>query len=150
MKVFDNSRGMAVAAMMPFVAAAVLLLTAGAIYAQQGGGHAAAQFPIGYIAAGFTAMGTAVAACAGGCWWLLKQYVATLNHAKEREEQLVREMKEAEERHALDISDTIREVMPLVMKLTEYIPTQQKLTASIMELVQELGRRRHDGEARRS
>lgn len=142
-------RKMLLAATMPAVAAVILLLTAGVIFAQQAGEHGSAQIPIAYIAAACTAMGTACATCAGGCWWLLKRHAATLEKAKEREEYLVDEMKEEEKRHAQELSDAIREVMPPMIKLTELVPTQQKLIQTLTDLVQELSKRRLEGEVRR-
>ena len=152
MKMTDvmDRRRIVLAAMMPTIAAAILILAAGALFAQSPQDWPGERIPLSAVAWALTGMAIAVVAEAGGCWWLLRQYVATLDRAKEREEQLVGEMKDAEQRHAQEISDTIREVMPLTIKLTEFIPTQQKLIQSIADLVQELGKRRQEGEGRRS
>lgn len=152
MKMTDvmDSRRMVLAAMMPTIAAVILILAAGALFAQSPQDWPGERIPLSAVAWALTGMAIAVVAEAGGCWWLLRQYVATLDRAKEREEQLVEKLKDAEQRHAQEISDTIREVMPLTIKLTEFIPTQQKLIQSIADLVQELGKRRQEGEGRRS
>lgn len=145
-----DRRSIVLAAIMPTVAAVIMVLVGGTIFAQQPAeGITGETISISAVTRAFTAMSGAVVACAVGCWWLLKKLISVVEHAKEREECLIAEAKAAEQRHAQEISDTIREVMPLTIKLTEFIPTQQKLTQAVMELAQALGRKQ-DGEARRS
>jgi len=140
---------MVFSAIVTTVASVLMLLAAVPLFAQQSQDWPGERIPLSAVAWALSCMGVAVLGEAGAIWWLIKQFLKTQESSRSREECLMAEARAAETRYAQEISDTIREVMPLTTKLAEYIPGQQQLTQSIMQLVQEL-QRKQDGEARRS
>lgn len=120
------------------IASLLMMLAAAPLFAQQGQDWPGERIPLSAVAWALSCMGVAVLGEAGAIWWLIKQFLKAQDATRKREECLTAEAREAEARYAQEISDTIREVMPLTIKLTDYIPVQQKLTQALMDLASAL------------
>lgn len=118
-----QARGLYAAAIVTTAAAGALMFSGIALSAEQVSGNGE-YIPLSLFMWVVGPLSAATAACAGSCWWLLKQLMAIMKESRKNEVDAARE-----------VADTVREVMPLTEKLTELLPSMQELVRALMQIV---------------
>ena len=118
-----QTRGLYAVVIATTAAAGALMFSGIALSAEQVSGSVE-YIPLSLFMWVVGPLATATAACAGSCWWLLKQLMAVMKESRKNEVDAARE-----------VADTVREVMPLTEKLTELLPSMQDLVKALMQIV---------------